>query len=502
MANQSNSGAEKKRRKNKAKTKKSDKNSIEKSQDIPKQDNKHSSTVSPATLPLTIGDVASVTTIDVNMQTNSLDVNMQANSLSVSHLIDLQRMTMPQLLAIANEEGIKNFVGLKKQDLIFNILKERIKQSKVMYGDGVVEILPDGFGFLRSPIYNYLPCPDDIYISPSQIRRFGIRTGAILTGPIRQPKENEHYFALLQVDTINSQLPEKQTNIAVFDDLTPLYPQERIILETIPTELDMRILDIMTPIGKGQRGLIVAPPRSGKTILLQKIANAISKNHPEIYLIVLLIGERPEEVTDMQRSVKGEVISSTFDEPPSRHIQVAEMVLEKAKRMVEYHQDVVILLDSITRLSRAYNSEAPNSGKILTGGIDATALHQPKHFFGSARNIEGGGSLTILATALIDTNSRMDEVIFEEFKGTSNMEINLDRRLAEYRIFPALDLQKSGTRKEELLIPPDDLRQIGFLRKTLLDFSSVGEAITSLKKQLSMHHNNCKFLQFLRQKSS
>ncbi len=411
------------------------------------------------------------------------------------HLTALQRMSMTELLSTAKYEGIKEYTGLKKQELIFKILKERVKQNGLMYGEGVVEVLPDGFGFLRSPEYNYLPCPDDIYISPSQIRRFGIRTGATVSGQIRPPKENERYFALLRVEAINYEDPEKLTGKTLFDDLTPLHPQERIMLETVPSEVDMRIMDLLTPIGKGQRGLIVAPPRTGKTVLLQKIANAITKNHPEIYLIVLLIDERPEEVTDMQRSVKGEVVSSTFDEPASRHIQVAEMVIEKAKRMVEYGKDVAILLDSITRLGRAYNSEAPHSGKILTGGIDASALQKPKRFFGAARNIEEGGSLTILATALIDTGSRMDEVIFEEFKGTGNMEIHLDRKLAERRIFPAIDLQRSGTRKEELLVHPEELKQMWLLRKVLNDdMRDSIDAMQKLKDKIQSTSSNAEFL--------
>ena len=409
------------------------------------------------------------------------------------HITELQRMSMTELHATAKFEGIKEYTGLKKQELIFKILKERVKQNGLMYGEGVMEVLPDGFGFLRSPEYNYLPCPDDIYISPSQIRRFGIRTGATVSGQIRPPKENERYFALLRVEAINYEDPEKLMEKSVFDDLTPLHPQERIILETVPTEVDMRIMDLITPIGKGQRGLIVAPPRTGKTVLLQKIANAITQNHPEVYLIVLLIDERPEEVTDMQRSVKGEVISSTFDEPASRHIQVAEMVIEKAKRMVEYGRDVAVLLDSITRLGRAYNTEAPHSGKILTGGIDASALQKPKRFFGAARNIEEGGSLTILATALIDTGSRMDEVIFEEFKGTGNMELHLDRRLSDRRIFPAIEIQKSGTRKEELLLDPEELRRMWLLRKVLNDMNSI-EAMQKLKEQIHKTSSNAEFL--------
>lgn len=375
------------------------------------------------------------------------------------HITELQKMTIKELQEAAKNEGIKEYTGLKKQDLIFKILKERVNQNGLMYGEGVVEVLPEGFGFLRSPDYNYLPCPDDIYISPSQIRRFGIRTGVIVSGQIRPPKDSERYFALLRVEAINFENPEIMGEKIVFDDLTPLHPAERIFLEKNPTELETRIMDLVTPIGKGQRGLIVAPPRTGKTVLLQKIANSITKNHPEVYLIILLIDERPEEVTDMDRSVDAEVIGSTFDEPASRHIQVAEMVIEKAKRMVEYGKDVVVLLDSITRLARAYNTEVPHSGKILSGGVDASALQKPKRFFGAARNIEEGGSLTIIATALIDTGSRMDEVIFEEFKGTGNMELHLDRKLADRRLFPAIDITRSGTRKEELIVNPE--REIG-----------------------------------------
>src|SRR5262245_51694928 len=374
------------------------------------------------------------------------------------HITALQKMTISELIETAKAEGIQEYAGLKKQDLIFKILKERVNQEGIMFGEGVLEVLPDGFGFLRSPDYNYLPSPDDIYISPSQIRRFGMKTGQIVSGQIRPPKENEKYFALLRVEAINHEAPEKLGKIVNFDDLTPLYPDQRIVLETSPEEISMRIVDLIAPIGKGQRGLIVAQPRTGKTILLQKIANSITRNCPDVYLIVLLIDERPEEVTDMERSVKGEVISSTFDEPASRHIQVAEMVSEKAKRLVEYGKDVVILLDSITRLGRAYNTEAPHSGKILSGGIDASALQKPKRFFGAARNIENGGSLTILATALSETGSRMYEVIFEKFKGTGNMELHLDRRLADKRVWPAIDINRSGTRKEDLLFKPEELK--------------------------------------------
>jgi transcription termination factor Rho len=412
------------------------------------------------------------------------------------HLTELQKMTMPQLIATAKAEGITDNAGLKKQDLIFKILKERVKQNGLMYGEGTLEVLPDGFGFLRSPDYNYLPCPDDIYVSPSQIRRFGLKTGAIVAGQIRPPKENERYFALLRVEAINFEDPDKLSEQVGFDDLTPLHPQGRIRLETTSDEINMRVVDLVTPIGFGQRGLIVAPPRTGKTILLQKIANSILKNHPDTYVIVLLIDERPEEVTDMERSVKGpnvEVISSTFDEPASRHIQVAEMVIDKARRMVEFGKDVVILLDSITRLARAYNTEAPHSGKILTGGIDASALQKPKRFFGAARKIEEAGSLTILATALIDTGSRMDDVIFEEFKGTGNMELHLDRRLVDKRVWPAIDVNASGTRREELLMDPEELRRVWILRRVLNDMNPV-EAMELLTGRMKKSKSNAEFL--------
>jgi transcription termination factor Rho len=413
-----------------------------------------------------------------------------------THISELQQMTMPQLLKVARDENLSDYTGLKKQDLIFKILKERVKQNGLMFGDGTLEVLPDGFGFLRSPDYNYLPCPDDIYISPSQIRRFGLRTGAVVAGQIRPPKENERYFALLRVEAINYQDPDILTQKVVFDDLTPLHPDRRLHLETDPSEINMRVVDLVTPIGKGQRGLIVAPPRTGKTILLQKIANSVLRNHPECYVIVLLIDERPEEVTEMERSVKAshsEVVSSTFDEPASRHVQVSEMVIEKAKRMVEYGTDVVILLDSITRLARAYNTEVPHSGKILSGGVDANALHKPKRFFGAARNIEEGGSLTILATALIDTGSRMDEVIFEEFKGTGNMELHLDRRLVDKRVWPAIDVNRSGTRKEELLLDQEELRRMYILRKVLSDMNPV-EAMELLVNRMARTKGNAEFL--------
>ncbi|TET38803.1 MAG: transcription termination factor Rho [Planctomycetota bacterium] len=413
------------------------------------------------------------------------------------HISQLQRMTIQELILLARDEGVVDIAGLKKQDLIFRIVKEQSAKNGAMFGEGVLEILPDGFGFLRSPQYNYLPCPDDIYVSPSQIRRFGLKTGATVTGQIRPPKEGERYFALLRVEAINHEDPEKLQDKVVFEDLTPLYPEERFVMETDPEGLEMRILDLISPIGKGQRGLIVSPPRAGKTVILQKIANSIVRNDPDTYLIVLLIDERPEEVTDFQRAVKAEVVSSTFDEPASRHCQVAEMVIEKAKRMVEYGRDVVILLDSITRLGRAYNTEQPHSGKILTGGVDANALQKPKRFFGAARNIEEGGSLTILATALIDTGSRMDEVIFEEFKGTGNMELDLDRRLADRHIYPAIDIIKSGTRKEELLMHEDELKRVWMIRRVLHEMNPM-EAMELLKTKMRKTKTNVEFLMSLR----
>ncbi len=409
------------------------------------------------------------------------------------HLVDLQRMSVQDLHEICKKEGIEDYIGLKKQDLIFKILKKRIQDNGLMVGEGVLEILPDGFGFLRSPEYNYLPCPDDIYVSPSQIRRFGLKPGCIITGQIRPPKENEKYFALLRVEAINFEEPSLLTEKVNFEDLTPLHPTKRLILETGPHEVNMRIVDIVTPIGKGQRMLIVAPPRTGKTVLLQKMANAISHNQPECYLMILLIDERPEEVTEMQRSTKAEVVSSTFDEPASRHVQVAEMVIEKAKRLVEYGRDVVILLDSITRLARAYNTEVPHSGKILSGGVDANALQKPKRFFGAARNIEEGGSLTIIGTALVDTGSKMDEVIFEEFKGTGNSELHLDRRLVERRTYPAINVAMSGTRKEELLLDPKELELVYKLRKVLSDMNPI-EAVELLKSRLEKKGTNREFL--------
>jgi len=409
------------------------------------------------------------------------------------HLIDLQKMTVNELHEICKKEGIEEYIGLKKQELVFKVLKKRITDNGLMVGEGVLEILPDGFGFLRSPEYNYIPCPDDIYVSPSQIRRFGLRTGNIITGQIRPPKESERYFALLRVEAINFEDPNMLTEKVNFEDLTPLHPNKRFFLETTPEEINMRIVDIVTPIGKGQRMLIVAPPRTGKTVLLQKIANAISTNHPEVYLIILLIDERPEEVTEMQRATKAEVVSSTFDEPASRHVSVAEMVIEKAKRLVEYGRDVVILLDSITRLARAYNTEVPHSGKILTGGVDANALQKPKRFFGAARNIEEGGSLTIIGTALVETGSKMDEVIFEEFKGTGNSELHLDRRLVERRTYPAINIAASGTRKEELLLDKRELELVYRLRKVLADMNAI-EAVELLKNRLEKKKTNGEFL--------
>ena len=383
------------------------------------------------------------------------------------NLQELKSKKINDLTAIAKGLNIEGASSLRKQDLIFAILNAQTEKNGMIFGEGVLETLPDGFGFLRAPDYNYLPGPDDIYVSPSQIRRFNLQTGDTVSGQIRPPKEGERYFALLKVETVNYEPLDVVRDKILFDNLTPLYPLERLKLETTPDNLSTRVMDLIAPIGKGQRGLIVAPPRTGKTMLIQNIANSIAVNHPEVYLIVLLIDERPEEVTDMQRSVKGEVVSSTFDEPASRHIQVAEMVIEKAKRLVEHKRDVVILLDSITRLARAYNTVIPPSGKVLSGGVDSNALHKPKRFFGAARNIEEGGSLTIIATALVDTGSKMDEVIFEEFKGTGNMELHLDRKLVEKRVFPAIDMNKSGTRKEELLIDKAALNRIWILRKVL-----------------------------------
>lgn len=408
-------------------------------------------------------------------------------------VVSLKAMKISELHSLAEQFKIGPTTGVKKQDLIFRILQAQAVQSGLMFGEGVLEILEDGFGFLRSPNYNYLPSPDDIYVSPSQIRRFNLRTGDNVSGEIRPPKEGERYFALLKVEAVNFEDPETIKNKIPFDNLTPLYPDRRVNLETDPDEISMRVMDLLTPIGFGQRGLIVAPPYSGKTILLQKIANSITRNHPDTYLIVLLIDERPEEVTDMQRSVRGEVVSSTFDEPAERHVQVAEIVLEKAKRLVEHKRDVVILLDSITRLARAYNTVVPHSGKILSGGVDSNALHKPKRFFGAARNIEEGGSLTVIATALVDTGSRMDEVIFEEFKGTGNMELQLDRNLFQRRIYPAIDVKKSNTRKEDILMKPDELNLVWLLRKVLNELNPA-EAMELLVNRLGKTKNNSEFL--------
>jgi transcription termination factor Rho len=411
---------------------------------------------------------------------------------------NLKEKKIIELNKLARELNINGVSGLKKQDLIFKILQAQAEKEGLMYGEGVLEILPEGFGFLRSPNYNYLPCPDDIYVSPSQIRKFDLRTGDTVGGEIRPPKEGEKYFALLKVQAVNFENPEEAKEKVLFDNLTPIYPHEQFALETAPDETSMRIIDLLTPIGKGQRALIVAPPYSGKTVLLQKTANSITNNHPDVILIVLLIDERPEEVTDMQRHVKGEVISSTFDEPPERHVQVSEIVLEKAKRLVEHKKDVVILLDSITRLARAYNSVIPHSGKVLSGGIDSNALQKPKRFFGAARAVDEGGSLTIIATALVDTGSRMDDVIFEEFKGTGNMELQLDRNLFQRRIYPAIEIKRSNTRHEELLIKQERLQKIWILRKVLNELNNV-EAMELLIEKLSKTKNNEEFLNSMNQ---
>jgi len=419
--------------------------------------------------------------------------NQGRNGGSALDLVELKDMSIQKLNQIAKDLGVQGFAGLRKQELIFKILQVQAEKSGLIFSEGVLECLPDGFGFLRAPEYNYLPGPDDVYVSPSQIRRFDLRTGDTVSGQIRPPKEGERYFALIKVDAINFEPPEEARNKIFFDNLTPLYPQSRLKMETARDNYSGRVMDLLTPIGKGQRGLIVAAPRTGKTMLLQSIANSITANHPEVTLIVLLIDERPEEVTDMQRSVKGEVISSTFDEPASRHVQVAEMVIEKAKRLVEHRKDVVILLDSITRLARAYNTVVPPSGKVLSGGVDSNALQRPKRFFGAARNIEEGGSLTIVASALVDTGSRMDDVIFEEFKGTGNMEIHLDRKLMDKRVFPAIDISKSGTRKEELLLPREELNRVWVLRKVLNPLSPV-ESMELLIDKLSKTRSNAEFL--------
>ncbi|HTM36920.1 MAG TPA: transcription termination factor Rho [Terriglobales bacterium] len=408
-------------------------------------------------------------------------------------IAELKEKNITELTKIARSLDLPGASGMRKQDLIFKILQAQSEKEGHIFAEGVLEILPDGYGFLRSPDYNYLPGPDDIYVSPSQIRKFDLKTGDTISGQVRPPHEGEKYFALVKIEAVNFESPDEARNKILFDNLTPLYPQERIKLETVKENISARVMDLLTPLGKGQRGLIVSPPRAGKTMLLQNVANSITTNHPEVVLMVLLIDERPEEVTDMQRSVKGEVISSTFDEPAARHVQVAEMVIEKAKRLVEHKRDVVILLDSITRLARAYNTIVPPSGKVLSGGVDSNALQRPKRFFGSARNIEEGGSLTIIATALIDTGSRMDDVIFEEFKGTGNSEIILDRKLVDKRTFPAIDIQRSGTRKEELLIPKDDLARIWVLRKVLNPLSPV-EAMELLIERLAKAQTNGEFL--------
>ncbi len=413
-----------------------------------------------------------------------------AETLNIGELKD---MSIAKLTQIAKDLNVTGATGMRKQELIFQILKAQTEQSGFIFSEGVLEVLPDGFGFLRAPDYNYLPGPDDIYVSPSQIRKFDLQTGDTVSGQIRPPKEGERYFALIKVEAVNFEPPEQARDKIFFENLTPLYPQERLQLESVASNLSARVMDLMTPIGKGQRGLIVAAPRTGKTMLLQNIAQSIVKNHSEVYLIVLLIDERPEEVTDMQRSVDGEVVSSTFDEPAQRHVQVAEMVIEKAKRLVEHRKDVVILLDSVTRLARAYNTVIPPSGKVLSGGLDSNALQKPKRFFGAARNIEEGGSLTIMATALVDTGSRMDDVIFEEFKGTGNMEIHLERKLVDKRVFPAIDIQKSGTRKEELLLEGDDLNRVWVLRKVLNPLSPV-EAMELLLDKMGKTKSNADFL--------
>jgi transcription termination factor Rho len=433
-------------------------------------------------------NISSTTDAEIDLA----DINLNEEEKSWLNSKDLKSKNIQVLTDLATKLKIENAAGMRRQDMVFEILKRAAKLGDI-FGSGVLEILPDGYGFLRSPDYNYLPGPDDIYVSPSQMRKFGLRTGDFVTGTVRPPKEGERYFALIKVDSLNYESPEGSKDKILFDNLTPLYPNKMLRLEHIPNEMTTRIVDLMAPLGKGQRALIVAPPRTGKTVLMQNIANAITANHPEVKLIVLLIDERPEEVTDMQRTVKGEVVSSTFDEPPTRHVQVAEMVLEKAKRLVEHKHDVVILLDSITRLARAYNTVVPPSGKILSGGVDSNALHKPKRFFGAARNIEEGGSLTIIATALIDTGSRMDEVIFEEFKGTGNSEIHLDRKLMEKRIFPCLDINKSGTRKEDLLIEKTDLTRLWILRKVLAPMNVV-DAMEFLMDKVEKSKTNSDFL--------
>jgi len=413
------------------------------------------------------------------------------------NVASLRKLSMPRLQKLAKEMKINGISGLIKEELIYKIMEAQAQSNGLLFGEGVLEVLPDGFGFLRSPNYNYLPGPDDIYVSPSQIKRFGLKTGDTVSGQIRPPKESEKYFALLKVEMVNGEEPEKIQERIPFEELTPIHPNKRFILETTPTELTTRIIDLITPIGKGQRGLIVSPPRAGKTVILQKLANAIATNNPEVFLIVLLVAERPEEVTEMRKLVKGEVVSATFDESPERHTQVSEIVLEKAKRLVEHKRDVVILLDSITRLARAYNVLVPHSGKIMTGGLESTALDKPKRFFGAARNIEEGGSLTIIGTALVDTGSKMDEVIFEEFKGTGNMEINLDRKLADRRIFPAMDINRSGTRREELLVNPDELQLLWLLRRVLAPLNPI-EAMELLLNRSRNTRSNIELLMNLK----
>ncbi len=423
-------------------------------------------------------------------------IKLKSRPVGVDDNVDigtLKGMKISELNKMSRDLKVNGISGVRKQDLIFKILQAQAEKKGLMFGDGVLEVLPEGFGFLRSNNYNYLPSPDDIYVSPSQIRKFSLRTGDTVSGQIRPPKDNEKYFALLKVEAVNFEHPEESRNRILFDNLTPIYPRERFILETSPDEVSTRIVDLLCPIGKGQRGLVVAPPYSGKTVLMQKVANGITTNYPDIILMVLLIDERPEEVTEMKNTVKGEVISSTFDEPPQRHVQVAEMVLEKAKKLVEHKKDVVILLDSITRLARAYNLVEPHSGRILSGGIDSNALHKPKRFFGAARAQEEGGSLTIIATGLVDTGSRMDDVIFEEFKGTGNMEITLDRSIFQKRVYPAIDIKRSNTRREELLIHPDELQRTWILRKALNELSSA-EALELLIEKLSKTKNNVEFL--------
>ncbi len=436
----------------------------------------------------TIIDALPETEPDDESRANGSTDDLQLDS--PLNLASLKELSISKLTQIAKDMGVPGATGMRKQELIFKVLAAQTEKSGLIFSEGVLETLPDGFGFLRAPEYNYLPGPDDIYVSPSQIRKFDLRTGDTVSGQIRPPKEGERYFALIKVEAINFEAPDQAREKVFFDNLTPLYPDERLVMEVTSDSLSSRVIDLVTPIGKGQRGLIVAPPRTGKTMMLQTIANSVTQNHPEVTLIVLLIDERPEEVTDMQRSVNGEVISSTFDEPPTRHVQVADMVIEKAKRLVEHKRDVVILLDSLTRLARAHNAVVPPSGKILSGGIDANALQRPKRFFGAARNIEEGGSLTIIATALVETGSRMDDVIFEEFKGTGNCEIHLDRRLVDKRLFPAIDIQRSGTRKEELLINKEDLNRIWVMRRVLNPLSPVEQmevVIERLGKTKSNH---------------